>query len=409
MPGLTADTIADGEKQPKRFMRVYFVCTWFPSRVSPGEGFFMKHYTDAISAYDDVTVFYTTPDPKMEAAIEEIDGNNNKVKTRIIYFRPYASSYKWLNQIVNEWRKIKHISRAIRKECKTTGDPDVFHLSVMSPLVLILWYYKFFRGIPFLYSEHWDIPIRVHLGVVKKWLPYRIGMKLTALFTERVIVCSQAMKDTFEQYNLSHRVDIISSVVYLNNKNIDDNLRLQGKKIMLHVSSLGESQKNVSGIIKAIAEVAKDRSDFELHILGYGSEYNNLNALAESLGVLHKAVIFHGFVSDEEKRQWFERSLFHILFSNFEGYSLVTAESIYYGRPVIATHCGGPEDFVNERNGILVQPRDIEGLSSGINYMLDNYKKFIPDELRRYGEGIFSPEVVGRKHHELYVEVTGKE
>lgn len=388
-------------------MKVFFDCTWFPNRTNKAEGFFMKHYTDAISAYDDVTVFYSTEDPSLQQAFEELDQKNNEVKWRILYFKPFVSGIKAFDLIVNSFKRTLYLNGMIRRECKN-GRPDIFHLSVLSPSVIILWYYKFFHGIPFVYSEHWDIPIRVKLGVQKKWLPYRIGMKLCALFTSRVIVCSQALKDTFAEYGLSRNVDIISSVVYLNNKGIDDQKRLEGKKVMLHVSSLGEAQKNVSGMVKAVAGVSKKRSDFEFHILGYGKEFDMLNELAASLGVLNKSVFFHGFVSDEEKRQWFERSLFHILFSNFEGYSLVTAESIYYGRPVIATHCGGPEDFVNETNGVLVQPRDIPALVEAIHYMLDNYARFDPEALRKYGEGIFSPPVVGLKHHNLYEEVLGR-
>ena len=388
-------------------MKVFFVCTWFPNRINKGEGFFMKHYTDAISAYDDVTVFYATEDPTITKATEEIDTKNKEVKIRLIYFKPWATGVKALDLILNSIRRTLLLFAAIRKECKS-GRPDIFHLSVMSPAVIILWYYKFIYSIPFAYSEHWDIPIRVHLGLVKKWLPYRIGMWLSALFTSRVIVCSKALKDTFIEYGLSNNVDIISSVVYLNNKGIDDTKRLQGKKVILHVSSLGEAQKNVSGMVTAIAEVGKNRYDFEFHVLGYGKEFDSLNALAASLGVLNQSVFFHGFVSDEEKRQWFERSLFHMIFSNFEGYSLVTAESIYYGRPVIATHCGGPEDFVNSSNGVLVNPRDIPALVDAINYLLDNYQQFDPVKLREYGENGFSPSVVGLKHHELYKQILGK-
>jgi glycosyltransferase involved in cell wall biosynthesis len=278
----------------------------------------------------------------------------------------------------------------------------------MSLCVLIVWYYKFFYRIPYVYSEHWDVPLRVRLGLITKWFQYRVGMTVSALFTSSLIVCSQAMKDAFEYFHISDKMAIISSVVFLDNKGIDDTKRTQGKKVMLHVSSLGEWQKNVSGMVRAAAEVAKTRSDFEFHILGFGPEFDRLNALAASLGVLNTSVIFHGFVSDEEKRQWFERSLFHILFSNFEGYSLVTAESIYYGRPVIATHCGGPEDFVNDKNGVLIQPRDEKALAEAMIYLLDSYESFPPPDLRTYGESIFSPQMVGMKHTKLYEKVLGR-
>lgn len=43
---------------------------------------------------------------------------------------------------------------------------------------------------------------------------------------------------------------------------------------------------------------------------------------------------------------------FFVLNSNFETFSVVTAEALAYGKPVIATRCGGPEEFVNKIMGI---------------------------------------------------------
>jgi glycosyltransferase involved in cell wall biosynthesis len=351
-----------------------------------------------------VTVFYATEDPSLNIPAEDVESNDNQVKIKTTYFKPFVSGFKSVDLIANSVKRTLHLHRLIRKEFRT-GRPDIFHLSVMSPSVVIFWFYRLFYNIPFIYSEHWDIPIRVHFGIIKSWLPYRIGMKLCSIFAARVVVCSKAMRDLFIAFGLSDNVDIIQNVVYLDNKNIDDQKRLTGKKIILHVSSLGEIQKNMTGMIRGVAEVAKNRSDFELHILGYGKEFDHLNQLAKSLGILDTALFFHGFVSDEEKRDWFEKSMFHLLFSNFEGYSVVTAESIYYGRPVLVTKCGGPEDFVNEDNGKLIAPRDMQGLVNGINYMLDHYEHFVPESLRRYGEQIFSPPVVGMKHHMLYKDV----
>ena len=308
-------------------MKVFFLCTWFPNRLHKGEGYFMKFHTDAISMYDDVTVFYATEDPSLNISVEDIESTDHQVRIKTSYFKPFVSGIKALDLVVNSVKRTLQLHRLIRKEFKA-GRPDIFHLSVMSPSVIIFWFYKLFYGIPFIYSEHWDIPIRVHFGIVKNWLPYRVGMKLCSLFASRVVVCSKVMRDLFIAFGLSDHVDIIQNVVYLDNKNIDDQKRLIGKKIILHVSSLAEVQKNMTGMIRGIAEVAKTRSDFELHVLGYGKEFDSLNQLATSLGVLNTAVFFHGFVSDEEKRDWFEKSMFHLLFSNFEGYSVVTAESI---------------------------------------------------------------------------------
>ncbi|MBL0310278.1 MAG: glycosyltransferase family 4 protein [Bacteroidetes bacterium] len=385
-------------------MNVFFVCNWFPNRNNPSEGLFLKHYAEAISVNDDVTIFFAEQDARLKQSSEEVNYKYNQVEVRTIYYPPVQTGLKPLDLIGNSIKRIFYLRRIIGEEFKMKR-PDIFHFNVVSPSVVLMWYYKFFRSIPFVYSEHWDIPIRVKRGLIKKWLPHRIGMKLTAMFSSGVIVCSKAMKEAFHHFNLSDNVFIISSVIFLDNKSIRDEERQTGKKILLHVSSLGDFQKNITGIIDAVAEVAKNRSDFELHFIGKGKEIEQHKSHAQRLQLLDRIILFQGFVSDEEKREWFEKSAFHILFSNFEGYSLVTAESIYYGRPVIATRCGGPEDFVNEQNGVLVEPNNVDELSKAISFLLDHYLQFQPEELRKYGESIFSPSVVGMKHHQLYQAV----
>jgi glycosyltransferase involved in cell wall biosynthesis len=46
---------------------------------------------------------------------------------------------------------------------------------------------------------------------------------------------------------------------------------------------------------------------------------------------------------------------FYILTSNFETFSIATAEAILHGLPVVTTKCGGPEEFVNETNGVFIE------------------------------------------------------
>ena len=65
--------------------------------------------------------------------------------------------------------------------------------------------------------------------------------------------------------------------------------------------------------------------------------------------------ILHGFVTEEQKLELLTNADFHILNSDDEGFSVVTAEAILYGIPVIATKCGGPEDFVTPSTGILIE------------------------------------------------------
>jgi len=80
----------------------------------------------------------------------------------------------------------------------------------------------------------------------------------------------------------------------------------------------------------------------------------------------------------------------------------VTAEALAHGKPVIATKCGGPEEFVRENCGILIEPRDNYALVDAINYMLDNSSNYNSQEIHEYAANKFSYDAVGKKFMKLY-------
>jgi glycosyltransferase involved in cell wall biosynthesis len=56
-----------------------------------------------------------------------------------------------------------------------------------------------------------------------------------------------------------------------------------------------------------------------------------------------------------------------------EVFGLTLLESLSSGRPVIATRCGGPQDFVQEGiDGILVKSNDAISLSNALKKCIDD-------------------------------------
>lgn len=72
------------------------------------------------------------------------------------------------------------------------------------------------------------------------------------------------------------------------------------------------------------------------------------------------------------------------------------------GFPVIATRCGGPEDFVTEENGILIPVDDESTLTSAMERMMlrreDYDSAAISADIRRK----FAPETIAARLTELY-------
>jgi len=80
---------------------------------------------------------------------------------------------------------------------------------------------------------------------------------------------------------------------------------------------------------------------------------------------LQHVVSIDGFSNDLE--QDIKQSDIVLNFSQSESFSITCAEACAYGRPVIATRCGGPEEIIDENvSGLLVPVNDVEAMSQAI-------------------------------------------
>jgi glycosyltransferase involved in cell wall biosynthesis len=62
-----------------------------------------------------------------------------------------------------------------------------------------------------------------------------------------------------------------------------------------------------------------------------------------------------------------------VLPSNEESFGLVLVEAAAYAKPVVATRTEGPAEIVVDGvTGLLVAPRDIEGLTQALSRLLDD-------------------------------------
>jgi glycosyltransferase involved in cell wall biosynthesis len=89
-----------------------------------------------------------------------------------------------------------------------------------------------------------------------------------------------------------------------------------------------------------------------------------------------------GFVPHDELERLFERAAVVACPSHREGFGVVCAEAMAFGRPVVAGDVGGLRDLVvHEETGLLVPPGDVEALRAALQRLLAD-----PDLRRRFGE-----------------------
>jgi glycosyltransferase involved in cell wall biosynthesis len=126
---------------------------------------------------------------------------------------------------------------------------------------------------------------------------------------------------------------------------------------------------------KAIKDEYRDKK-ITLKIGGSGTQRENLETLAKELGV-EEDVEFLGRISPEDVAKTFNSFDVSVFPSLREGFGVAAIESEACEVPVVVTNVGGhPESLDNGKTGLIVEPKDPEGLKNAIIKIMEN------DELR---------------------------
>ena len=151
-----------------------------------------------------------------------------------------------------------------------------------------------------------------------------------------------------------------------------------GRLSFLSVSRL-EKSKRIDWIVEAINELEKvkpslsERANWQLHIVGEGSQRQYLENLAASKG-MQKRVVFHGLVTDSRLEELYATSdLF--LMPAVQGYGLPALEALARGVPVILHRDSGVAEILQDTQWAEVIENDAQGLSRALSLMVHRLQK----------------------------------
>jgi teichuronic acid biosynthesis glycosyltransferase TuaC len=127
--------------------------------------------------------------------------------------------------------------------------------------------------------------------------------------------------------------------------------------------------KGINYLLQAFAKVVNAKEDIHLYLVGDGPLRSQLEKQTADLGI-GKHVSFMGRKPYEEIPIWIGAADALVLSSLSEGLPSILLESMGCGRPMIATEVGGiPEILKDSETGLLVKPRDVDGLVNAIRRM----------------------------------------
>jgi glycosyltransferase involved in cell wall biosynthesis len=170
--------------------------------------------------------------------------------------------------------------------------------------------------------------------------------------------------------------------------------------------------KGLDVLVNAMRILVDRGVDVRLDIVGesvYGSYQRYLETVRRQVATLglERHVAFLGGMQPPEVANEIWRSALLVVPSRRETFAAVLAEALACGRPVVATRCGGPEDFVVPEVGELVDVEDPAALADGIARVLSRRQSYDPAALRAYAVERFGMAAVGARLTDLYREAVG--
>lgn len=280
------------------------------------------------------------------------------------------------------------------------GKPDVIHAhcslwgGVAAARVSQL------HRIPFVLTEHSSTISALHLE--RPWQVPLVQQAVAA--SSRTICVSTPLAQAMARFAGGKELSVIPNVVDTDTFCLPAARRARSPFRFLAVAFLRPA-KCIDLLLRAFARAFGGDGDVTLEIAGDGPLAESLAQLARTLGVAEQ-VKFLGQLTRSEVREAMWRSHVLVLPSRNETFGVVLIEAMATGMPVIATRCGGPEDIVDDSNGVLVPVGDIDALSGELKKMSVTWESYDPMELSRQAREKYGEDSIITRLTEIYDTVS---
>lgn len=391
-------------------MKVLFITRGFPSEENPMKGNYEAVQAKAVAAKGhEVSVIGV----KVHSLLHlhemrkyqhrRVQGMNvYTIESFMIFDRLVPFLPKKFLPKVNFWLFNRAFKKLFKIYLAENGTPDVVHIHSLHSAPSVAYIKKHYH-IPVVITEHWskvvyqNVPIRLK-NRIDFW-----GNECYNLADSVVTVSASLAQAIHERFGIQCRV--------INNM-VEDHFFKQPKAVNPHRGfrfiSVGSliPRKGYDSLIEAFSKLDSN-IEVSLEIVGKGEEYDNLQQLIIKYNQ-EKRIRLTGVKTPEEVSEMVGNSDCFVLASQSETFGIVYIEAMAKGLPVIATRCGGPEEFVNEKNGILVDVDDVKALADAMEYMMEHQSDYNKVNIRQFCLNNFSESAIADQIIDEYNKVINR-
>lgn len=315
-----------------------------------------------------------------------------------INFFPFFNHYK---EIIFLQKKVILFTAFIRLKLYIAfnGKPDIIHQHyILNSHAFIVEHLSNKFQIPYIFTEH--SPIRSLEKAERKIKPYYTVNEITG-FVKNAKARIAVSNKFAEIY--SHLFECDFSVIpnFVPDKFKKEKMTLfypeKKKFVFLSIGNLVKV-KAQDRLIRAFSISFKGQKDVFLNIAGAGDKRQDLQELIRNEN-LQEQVQLLGLLDRDGIISVIDESNALVVSSDSETFNISIVEGMFRGLPAVSTRCGGPEEIINENNGLLCEKNE-KDLSDKMWEMFNNHKNYNSETIKKgafskYSEEVFTEKLIG--------------
>ena len=365
---------------------ILIMSSWYPTKKNPFLGNFVKRHAELIATKYQVTVLKIESCTSIsKTAFKKTEVGN---LTEILIQYPHSSNP------LTKWIRVR---KAFELGVKQIHNVDLIHASnILSEGYQFLWAKKHFKK-PLIITEHgsyYRSEKSSGWSLKEKQIIKRV-LKQASLITAVSPFLKSEMKRVFPKLEIHLLPNVVDESIFkIKEKDSANKIKF------IHISTLDERFKNISGIIEACNVLSQEISatEFELQIIS-DEPYQSWQEIVHQKG-LDTYIHFAGPMNPIEIAENIQQATALVLFSNYETFSIVLAEAWSTGTPVITTPVGIAYHLDKEL-GLQVEIQNVESLVAAMRKFIQHEVQFDEIQIQAKSKQYHS-ETVLKKIEKLY-------
>lgn len=387
-------------------MRVTWLVSWYPSRLAPYNGDFIKRHAEAVAQFVKVDVIYVVKDDMglVTKTVKEETVEQGNLTETIIYYHIPRSGFPLLDKWRSDRRYRSLYRTAIAACCSTPEKPSLLHVHVGMKAGVAAREASQRWKVPYVVTEHWTGFLPEAMERFDQ-LPFYIrnAWKRVLAGAAGISAVSATLQQALERLISNREVMVIGNVV--DQRIFHPRGSWSGQPLFLHISGL-TSFKQPELILQAFSLLLKERHDAQLEL--YGGARPELIQYAFSLGI-EQHVKFFDEVPQQVLAARMQDAAGLVLFSSYETFGCVVIEAHAAGIPVVVSDIPAMRELVQEEvNGYFANSTSPPMLAKKMAALLRDRNKLDSGGIASAVIEKFGFDVIGRQFYNWYQSITAR-